>query len=105
MVMTKTFGVTLVVLTLPVWLPFWLTYHFRQLISFTKSGQFGAKDAFSSSFRAFHRSVLIQEASGDRVASLGSVNPALESKPFPCTIKFRPNTKLYSQIKVAVSSI
>ena len=51
--------------------------------SMTKSGQMRAKDAFSSSVSASHRSALIQAASGDRVAPLARVNPALESNPSP----------------------
>jgi hypothetical protein len=57
----------------------------------TKSGQIGAKDAFSWSVKEFHRSSLTQEASGDRlrrkrsyrVAPFGKVKPALESKVSP----------------------
>jgi hypothetical protein len=50
------------------------------LNSMTKSGQIGAKEAFSAAVRAFQRSSLIHDASGERVAPLGKVKPALESK-------------------------
>jgi hypothetical protein len=49
----------------------------------TKSGQMGAKESFSASLRLFQRSLLIQDASGDRVAPLGRVKPVLESKVSP----------------------
>jgi hypothetical protein len=53
------------------------------LNSMAKSGQIGAKEAFSAAVRVFHRSSLIHDASGERVAPLGRVKPALESKPIP----------------------
>ena len=53
------------------------------LNSIAKSGQIGAKEAWNAAVRAFQRSSLIHDASGERVAPLGRVKPALESKPIP----------------------
>ena len=43
----------------------------------------GAKQAFCFLVNRFQRANLIQAASGERVAPLGKVKPALESKPSP----------------------
>ena len=48
-----------------------------------KSGQSGKNLCFCSSVSAFHLAIGIQEASGDRFAPLGKINPVEESKTLP----------------------
>src|SRR5258705_8682669 len=55
----------------------------RDRSSITKSGHNGAKRSCSSSVRASHLSLLTQETSGDKMAPLGRVKLAEESKPIP----------------------